>query len=256
VATDKRRPADEPMRRRWLSAVLLLLVLALGAQLMHRYLSQPGRLPLRVVEVTGQFNHLVRSEIERRVAKNIDGGFFTVDMARVRQAVLAMPWVAEVGVRRVWPDTLRMQVTEQMPLARWGDDALVNLHGEVFAPQPMPNVDALPQLQGDTRNAPAMVAFYLKLHALLVGSDLRIARLQQNPRSEFRVYFDNGLELVLGRERLVRRFEEFLKVYPQLAAYSEQAPKRIDMRYQHGFAVRWQQQTADVAMNHKAGGDS
>lgn len=255
---NKPRRAAQPASgsSHWQGWLLSLLVLAGVAQLAHLYLTQPGRLPLRVVEVNGEFTHLVREQIEHRVADNIEGGFFTVDMARVRQAVLDMPWVAEVGVRRVWPDTLRMQVTEQLPLARWGEGALVNLHGEVFVPDSMPDSEGLALLSGAGERAPQMVTFYLKLRSQLVGSGLRIAELSLNPRQEWLVHFDDGLELVLGREHMARRFDDFMKVHPQLLAHSPQRPQRIDMRYEHGFAVRWQPQTADIPRTGSADGDS
>ena len=52
----------------------------------YRYLSQPGRLPLRVVEVGGALERLDRDEIQRTVVDAIDGGFFSCDMQKLRQA--------------------------------------------------------------------------------------------------------------------------------------------------------------------------
>lgn len=242
MAADKRRNKrkQQPVRRAWWPGMLMLVcVLGSATYLGHYYLTQPGRLPLRVVEVTGEFSHLKRAEVEQRVAESIDGGFFTVDMNRVREAVLAMPWVAEVSVRRVWPDTLRMQVSEQLPLARWGEDALVNLHGEVFEPQAMPSLQGLATLRGESRHAPRMVDFYLRLRARLADTGLRIARLEFNARQQWQIDFYGDLQLLLGSEKVEQRLHDFLRVFPQLASQMTSRPQRIDMRYEHGFAVRW-----------------
>jgi cell division protein FtsQ len=214
--------------------------LAASAHLGHRYLSQPGKLPLRVVEITGEFSHLKHTAIEAEVAAAIDGGFFTVDMQAVRDAVRAMPWVEEVSVRRVWPDTLRMHVIEQVPLAHWGAKALVNLRGEVFQSQGVAIHGELPRLRGKDERATEVVAFYLHLRSALVGSDLGVSDLGLNERQEWEVLFDNGLGLMLGEEDPEARMAEFLQVYPQLVANMSRVPERIDMRYEHGFAVRWQ----------------
>jgi len=220
---------------------MVLFVLALGASggFCYQYMSQPGKLPLRVIEIKGEFTHLQRSEIEGRVAKAIDGGFFTVDMAEIREAVIGMPWVGEVSVRRVWPDTLRMQVTEQQALAYWGKGALLNLRGEIFRPEKLPNFTQLPRLRGDDRFAPEMVEFYLRLYSRLAGAGLQLEDLQLNARKEWQLHFSNDLRLLLGRESVEQRLQDFFHVYPQLRAQLQRKPQRIDMRYEHGFAVQW-----------------
>lgn len=242
-AKSRRRSSKPPQNNnRTLLPVLLLSAMAIGAtgHFIYLYLSQPGRLPLRVVEINGELSHLQHAAIEERVATAIDGGFFAVDMLAVRDAVRAMPWVEEVSVRRVWPDTLRMHVTEQQPLARWGDDALVNLHGEVFRPRPMPRHSVLPLLRGRESNAPRVVDFYLHLYSALVGGELTVREVQLNERQEWQVEFGNGLSLMLGSGDVLARLGQFLQVYPQLRAQMPRVPERIDMRYEHGFAVSWQ----------------
>jgi cell division protein FtsQ len=236
-----RKRAQEPTRGNgWLAGGLLLVVgLGTAAHLGYQYLSQPGRLPLRVVEINGDFHHLAPAAIEAQVAGAIDGGFFTVDMQRVRNAVRGMPWVAEVSVRRVWPDMLRMHVTEQVALARWGEDALVNLHGEVFRPQPMIDSQELPRLDGGPQDAPEVVNLYLLMRSALVNSELTLQEMQLNRRGEWSVTFGNGLSVMFGGGDVVPRMRDFLKVYPQLRAQASREPERIDMRYEHGFAVRW-----------------
>ena len=49
----------------------------------------------------------------------------SVATCRSCATVLDMPWVADISIRRVWPDKLNMVVTERVPLARWGDDVLM-----------------------------------------------------------------------------------------------------------------------------------
>lgn len=237
-----------------LTAFMGFAALLASAHFGYRYLSQPGTLPLRVVEITGEFSHLEHAAIEAEVAAAIDGGFFTVDMQAVRDAVRAMPWVEEVSVRRVWPDTLRMHVIEQVPLAHWGDAALVNLRGEVFETQDAVLRRGLPRLSGGAGKAPEVVSFYLQLRSALVGGPLAVSELVLNARQEWEVKFNNGLALMLGSEQPEARIADFFKVYPQLLAHMSGIPQRIDMRYEHGFAVQWQSQ--DALPGESLAGDS
>jgi len=246
----RKRPRKAPAKpANPFSGILFATLITVAALLAsghfaYRHFSQPGKLPLRVVEITGELSHVRHAAIEAEVASVIDGGFFTVDMQQVRAKVLAMPWVEEVSVRRVWPDTLRMHVIEQVPLAYWGDAALVNLHGEVFAPQGAVMPVDLPRLRGGNASAQKVVNFYLQLHSALLGSELNVSELQLNGRQEWEVFFSNGLVLMLGRDDPEARMADFLTVYPQMLANMPRVPERIDMRYEHGFAVQWQTQEA------------
>lgn len=51
--------------------------------------------------------------------------------------------------------------------------------------------------------------------------------------------FEGGLTVSLGREDERQRLAQFLRVYPSLVADPQHLPERVDMRYAHGFAVRW-----------------
>lgn len=222
----------------WIAPLLFLGGLGYAG---YRYLETPGRLPLRVISITGEFTYLDQAQIRKRVAGALDGGFLDVDMEKVRAAVLALPWAAEVSVRRVWPDTLRLHVVEQVPLAYWNQSALVNLQGQIFRPARLPQFEGLPRLRGEDSRAPVVVGFYLQLQTGALPEGLRVAEVALNRRGEWRVVFDSGMALMLGRddEGLASRLKDFVRTYPLLAGREERMPRHIDMRYEHGFAVRW-----------------
>ena len=239
-----RRKADEQARRRWLG--MLGLVLGLGLLVSaggfgYHYVSQPGRLPLRVGEVSGSLDRLDRGAIERTVAEAIDGGFFSCDMQRLRAAVVAMPWVADVSVRRIWPDRLHMAVTEQVPLARWGDDALVSVAAGVFRPDDMAGFGSLVELHGPHGSQQRVVQFYQAVLPATRALGLQVAAVRLDERRHWWLHFVGGLTVSLGREQVDQRLAQFLRVFPSLSAQSGRLPERIDMRYEHGFAVRWRE---------------
>lgn len=239
--TSRRKP--QPVARRWVSVLattLSLVMLGGGLAVAYLYLSQPGRLPLRVVEVQGEFRHLSHVAIRDTASAVIDGGFFTCDMQRLRHAVMAMPWVDEVSIRRVWPDRLVMRVSERQPLARWGEHALVSTDAKVFEPDDLGAYADLVSLHGPQGSAARVVAFYEAASAASRLRKLELVAIELDQRRHWWMRFDDGLTVSLGRQNRDARLAQFLRVYPQLIADPRRRPQRIDMRYSHGFAVRWQ----------------
>ncbi len=227
--------------RRWTPAALLVGALATGLALAVEKIQDPHTLPLRVVRIDGEFRHLDRQELERVVAARARDGFFTVDAEAVRAAALALPWVEEASVRRIWPDTLRMWVKEQEPLARWGKKQLVNPHGELFEPKRSEIPAGLPWLNGPPESAPETVALYSDLQQRLQPLGLRIARLQQDDRGAWSVVFANGAVIKLGNKNREQRLARFIRLYPQLTATDHGSPQLVDLRYTNGFVVHWEQ---------------
>lgn len=229
--------------RKWLQLGILVTSLAVIAALAALYMQmmQPGRLPLRVIEVRGEFSHLDSAAIEGEVINAIDGGFFDVNMQRVRGAVLHIPWVEQVSVQRVWPDTLRLSVTEQVPFAQWGERSLVNVHGEIFRPTDTGDTQGLVRLDGADEFAGLMVDFQQSLQAQIQQLPLVVRRIALDSMGEWQIDFD-GLTLALGRDDTGRRLRNFTAIYGQLlqANTGSGQPQYVDMRYPHGLAVRWQ----------------
>jgi cell division protein FtsQ len=241
--TRKRQVAQPPAHRRWsgiFASGLVSMALAAAVLLGYRYLSEPGRMPLRVIDVNGEFQQLKPAKVQQVVVDAIDGGFFTCKMDGLRAAVLAMPWVEDVSIRRVWPDRLSMTVIEQVPLARWADDALINVNGGVFRPATLDQQHAgLVRLHGPDGSEQRVVAFFQAAVPAARSRGLRIRAVELDARRHWWVRFDGDLTLSLGREDVERRLAQFFRVYPRLAADPTRRPARVDMRYAHGFAVRW-----------------
>ena len=166
-------------------------------------------------------------------------GFFTVDVHEVGAAAGALGWVDEVSVRRVWPDALRMYVVEQVPLALWGHDSLMNERGEVFTPGRDARPDGLPQLDGPDGSAGRVSDALRSMQRRLAPLDLSIRRLELTARGGWSLEVDDGLVLKLGSEAAESRLARFVRLYPRLLASRQERPELVDLRYANGFSVRW-----------------
>ena len=198
----------------------------------------PANLPLRDVQVAGDFRHLDRAVLQARLTPFLDAGFFGIDVAAVQRSVQDMPWVDRVSVRRVWPDRLVVQVQEQRAVARWGESAYLNPRGEVFEPARPIAESGLPRLDGPAGRGRQVLAAYRRMSDILAGLRLGIDELRQDPRRAWHLRLSNGVAVELGRARPQQRLARFVAVYPALLVSGQAGITAVDLRYSNGFAVR------------------
>ncbi len=202
--------------------------------------AQPDILPLRAVQVDGKFDHVMPAEIRAVMTEFADQGFVYVDTEAVRKEIESLPWVKTASVYRVWPDTLRVSVTEQQAVARWKKGGLVNPGGELFFPPQVSYPTDLPQFDGPEAMQAAMVRRYREMQRILAPLHFSVARLEMDARHAWRLALDNGMVLVLGhQEESHERLLRFVHSYNGVLAARADRIEQIDLRYTNGFAVRW-----------------
>lgn len=205
------------------------------------YLLNPGSFPVRQVRIEGEFRQLSTGALEALVRDKVTGGFFNIDVAAVRDALLREPWVKEVSVHRIWPDSLQVFVTEQRPVARWKTTGLLNKTGDLFMPEPHTFPADLPVLDGPEGSHALILKKFYFLQGQSGTVDMNITFLKQDERRAWQFETDNGLLVSLGRERFEERIERFVKLVPQNLGARLGLAAMVDMRYPNGFAVRWKQ---------------
>ena len=238
-------PAGSRGWRSRLPALLLFGAMGLSAAWGWERLTDPAQLPLRVVHIEGELRYLPLSVLERAVAPEVSGSFFGVDLERVRQAAAALAWIDRVEARRVWPDRLHLRVDEQLPLALWGPDSLVNRNGEVFTPEDGRRPADLAQLEGPAGSAARVSDEYLSLRSRLSGLGLEVSRLRLDARGAWTLELGQGPLVHWGSRDLAARVGRFLRLYPRLMASGAGRMEIVDMRYANGLAVRWQPEAVD-----------
>lgn len=258
--------AKEPLRQRlprpdfsWMRRLLwplLLLGLGIGAyEGAQRLLPYVDR-PIARISVQGDLAYVSQEAVQRRIAPFIEASFFRVDLASMREELERMPWIAHAEVRRVWPDRIEVRLEEQLPIARWGDEALLNNQGQAFAPQELNNYQHLPQLSGPTRAQTKVMQQYQMLSQLLRPMGFTVAGLQLRERgSWFLSAIENAsgqrIDILLGRDHVVEKMRRFAAIYERELMDKSANIARIDLRYANGLAVAWREPMEPAAAEQK-----
>lgn len=206
------------------------------------YLTSPQTLPLKSVKVQASFKHIDALALQKVIAPYARGGFFSINIGKLREQLKQLPWVKQVSIWRVWPDTLEVSVVEKQAVARWGHDDLLSADGEIFQPVRSTFPSELPQLNGPQDQAQEILAKYQEMSKLLVSKGLGIVKLDLSDNRAWQLLLDNKMQLILGREEVIPRLKRFMFVYPKIFTPKGKQAETVDLRYGNGIAVRWKDQ--------------
>lgn len=255
-----RRKKQKPLLKNILKTLPVLLggVALVYVGLLIKDLEVPTVLPVKDVRVIGQLNFVDKGEIESIVRAGIDGGYFTVDLNNIRGSLIQQPWIKNVSLRRQWPATLDVKITEQKPVAYWNQDGYINDSGEVFKPQRIDRKVNLPVLNGPEGHHNNVWKFMNVLYQEMALLDFEVVRLDLDERRSWSLVVSkskestttnsavNTIDVKLGRFETEKRLKRFVQILPSLTVAQSSADrvltekniKAIDMRYPNGFAVQ------------------
>lgn len=224
------------MSWRLLSSTLLLLALMAGLAWSFFKLRNPDDFPLNHVKIEGSLSHLTNETVQEALSPYVMTGFFGIDLENIKIHLLEQPWIKNVFIQRVWPDTIVIKIEERKPYLRWTEQAVLSELGEVFYPDAQ-SIPQLPVLDGPDSQKHRMIAMYEWLVNQLSPIGFSVEKLELTPRGSWILTLGNNLTLQLGKDSIEQRVSRFLVLYPHVAKNTQNAIKYIDLRYPNGIAV-------------------
>ena len=231
---------------------VLLMMLALSAyEGAQRVLIYADR-PISKIMIQGGLSHISQQVVQQRISPFLAASFFTVDLSGIRQNLEKMPWISHVKIRRTWPAQVRILIEEQLPIARWGDESLLNNQGQAFTPRDLDNYEHLPQLFGPHRAQQQVMKQYQVLSQMLRPMGFPIVQLELRDRGSWFLTTGvsrsgPGIELLLGRDHLVEKMIRFVSIYDKILKEQITNIASVDLRYSNSLAVRWRASDDPIA---------
>ena len=219
------------LKLRWLVSIAIISCIAIY------YVPHAFQRPINRIRINARYEHLQPQEIQQVVIPLINKGFFTVNVAKIQHEVKRLPWVAKVGVRRVWPDTLLITIKEHKPLAVWKSGGVFDQNNELFYPTPETIPSGLPILDGPKNLTSKIFKAYQKLNPIFTSKQLSIHEITVSDRRSWTLILANNVEVVLGKQDHIAKVKRLMSVWDELTATHQTAIRRVDMRYPNGMAV-------------------
>lgn len=224
---------------RFLAWMLALVVVTLPVVAVLNGWIASDRWPLQRMQLTGEFRQVDEAQVREAILPHIGAGFFALELEGLRGALAELPWVAQVEVRKRWPDVLEVSLVEHRAWARWGEDRLLSDRGHVFSAPDAGSFQALPALSGPEPRIREVVAFYNRAQERFAGTGFRVVAVDLDARGGWSLRLDDGTDVVIGRADADARLARFTRLLPQLLAKEGRPLARADLRYTNGFALVW-----------------
>ena len=195
--------------------------------------------PIRMLILQGSFQRVPSIQIEAALGSDFNHGFLSADIAGMRWQIESLDWIDKAEIRRIWPDALKIELTEHQAVARWGKGGLLNVHGELFTENIRHTFPELPQLTGPDGREKEVANYYLSVRGPLAQANLQIQRLSMDDRGAIRLFLEDGQEIRLGQNGVMERLDRFFTIVAPTLVSEFARVRYVDLRYINGFAVGW-----------------
>lgn len=234
-----------------------VVILTVSSWLMFIWLTTPGNFPIKKIRLVNQLIHQENEELHRVAANAIDGGFFNLNVERFQNKLInQLPWIKSVSVRKVWPHTLLIAITEHKPVVRWqslnsknipsasdGEITLLSQEGVIFRPeiseQQQSIVNRMAVFFGPSHNAKTILNACSTFNKQLQQLKTNIKKCGMNERRTWKILLENKIEIKLGKENINQKLERFINVFSKKLNKYFEAINYVDLRYANGFSVQW-----------------
>lgn len=235
------------LRKALRRAVLIALALAFGTgvsvYLVHRYLVHNPKFVLSrdrhdALTIDG-LRYGSRAKVQRIFAEDADHSVFSVPLEERRRRLLAIDWVEDAAVSRIWPDRLAVRIRERQPVAFVEVESSVMLiDGQGMLLEPPPRAQfAFPVLSGVRAEDPPArrmeaVRALLDVEDALGPQMKDVSEVNAADPGNIRVVAQldgHVVDLILGEDNLGARYRNFLDHYAEIHKRSPEV-KTFDLR--------------------------
>ena len=237
-----RMPAQDRQGRYALIGRMLVGLLGLGAAAIacvgiYLAFQQVNRQKIETVVIEGQLNFVSEMEIKDTVSRFVSASLVALDLEALKHELEMLPWISKVAVQREWPDKLIINVEEELAIARWRDNELLNQQGQIFVPEEIEGLLNLPRLSGPLHSEQEVMEQYQKFNQLMYPLGVRIRDLSMNERGALTMLLTNGVKVKLGKEDVLERVRRLVAFMESRYSSDLLNMETIDLRYTNGIAV-------------------
>lgn len=242
--------SDKSMQLSWKHRFFILTLLGFFAIVLGGgyWLLQVENFPIERVKLMGAMAHSEQEQLKKTILPHTQKGFFSVNVSKLQEELLLLPWIRQVDVRRVWPGQLVVHIAEHEPVAVWNDTSLISREEILFSPD-LEDIQLLdlPKLYGPSNKQQLVWKQYLVMKQKVAALQLSINSLELATRGAWQLQLSNQIQIKLGTQDVLVRLQRFVDAYQHSLRQNADQIAYVDLRYTNGMAVGW---TADAKVGY------
>lgn len=208
-------------------------------------------MPIKHVRIQGEFANIDPQELERQILPLVRAGYIMADLRAIKKAALDVYWMNSVTVFRIWPDIIQLDVNEHIPVARWGDQLMLDEKGEVFRISSLASdFYDLPMVHAPYGHEVEVLGMINKLNEILMSRGTSVTTIRLSDRLAWTVLLSDDLEISYGIQNPLMATNRMFTLLPALGDDRLASIKKVDLRYPTGFAVTWKSQLTENVATH------
>lgn len=234
-----------------LTLALLTVIFALGF-FAYQKMTRDSFLPLHRIIVARQPIYADIASLKAVVIAHGQSDLMRINVRQLVKEIETLGWVESASVTKVWPDGLRLDVQERIPILRWGNDEFLDKNGFPFALPKTPALAKLFSVNGPKGYEKPVLNMYQHLIPYLKTADVEVCALNLDARLVWHVVLPEQVDVIVGRDHLNQRIKKLILVNNRILKRYQKYIHSVDLRYQGGFSIRWKEGVKPMSNDKKS----
>ena len=189
------------------------------------------------VAITGELVNTNGSEIEIAIEQLVESDYFSIRLGAIKTVLEDLPWIKTVDVRRVWPNSILININEKQAVAYWQNKELLSSDAKSFNPKEIKSIGHLPRLSGPEDKAEFVMNNYHQMNRILRAVGLNIESLYLEDRYSWQLILNNKMTVRVDVKKSLEKIKNMVSLLKRVSIEELEEIKSIDLRYENGMAI-------------------
>jgi|GEM_PF-262472 len=192
---------------------------------------------IETVAITGELANTNGDQIEMAIEDLVESDYFSIKLGAIKAVLEKFPWIKSVDIRRIWPNSILININEKQAIAYWQNKELLSAEAEIFNPKEIKSLGQLPKLSGPEDKAVFVMHNYHQMNRILSAVGLNIESLHLEDRYSWQLKLNTKMTVRVDDKKSLEKIKNMVSLLKKVSVEEIVKIKSIDLRYENGMAL-------------------